>query len=74
MAGVVLETLQVETSPFGKASHQAKNISGGKVLTKITARKRTGTPTGITNPMVNIQMKTTFFTEIPTLIPREKLP
>ena len=74
MAGVVLETLQVETSPFGKASHQGKNISGGKVLTKITARKRTGTPTGITKPMVNIQMKTTFFKEIPTLIPREKLP
>ena len=38
------------------------------------ACKRAGTSTEITSTMVNMQMKTTFFKEIPTLIPQEKLP
>ena len=66
--------LQVETSPFGKAPFQANNIVGSKVLTKTTACKRAGTSTEITSTMIHMQMKTTFFKEIPTLIPQEKLP
>ena len=54
-------------------NHQTNNIVGCKVLTKTTASKRAGTSTGITSTMVNMQMKTTFFKEIPTLIPQEKL-
>ena len=60
--------------PFRKGPCQANNIVRGKVLAKTTASKRTGTPTRITIAMTNKQMKTTFFKEIPTVIPREKLP
>ena len=69
--------LQVETSPFGKVPRQANNTVGGggegRVLTNKTASKRAETSTRVTSTMANIQMKITFFKEIPTLIPREKL-
>ena len=63
----------MENRTFGKAPRQANNIVGSKVLTKTTASKRAGTSTAVTSIMVNMQIKTIFFKEIPTLAPREKL-
>ena len=63
----------METSTFVKAPHQANNMMGGRVLTNTIASKRAGTSTGVTSTMVNMQMKTPFFKEIPTLVPRVKL-
>ena len=64
----------METSPFGKTPRQANNIVGGKVLKNTTASKKAGTSTGVTSTTVSMQMKATFFKEIPTLVSREKLP
>ena len=63
----------MENSPFGKAPRQANNIVGSKVLTNTTASKRAVTSTAVTSIMVNMQIKTIFFKEIPTLVPRQKL-
>ena len=65
----------METNPFGKAPATQTTSwgrRGGKVLTKTTVSERAGISTRITSTMVNMQMKTTFFKEMPTLIPREK--
>ena len=43
-------------------------------LTKTTTSKGNGTAIEITSTVVYMQMKATFFKEMPSLIPREKLP
>ena len=53
---------------------QLNKIVGGNVLTNTTPSRRAAISTGVTSTMVNMQMKKTFFKEIRTLIPREKLP
>ena len=53
---LLLKTLQVVTSPFGKPSFQSNNIvvREGVVLTKATASKKVGTSTGITSTIVKL--------------------
>ena len=53
-----------------KAHKQLKELVANAVFEDST---RAGTSTGLTSTMVNMQMKTTFFKEIPTLVQREKL-
>ena len=68
-ASAVYKDAASGNQPCRKDPHQANNIVGGKVLTKTIASKRAETSTGITSTMVIMQMKTTFFKKIPTLIP-----
>lgn len=63
-----------DRSPSKQHCGEGERGEGGKVLTKTTESKRAGTPTEVTRAMVNMQMKTTFFKNISTLIPPEKLP
>ena len=73
LASAVFKDAASGNQPFLKDPPPSKQHRGGKVLTNTTASKRAGTSTGVTSSMVNMQMKTTFFKEIPTLVPREKL-
>ena len=73
LASAIFKDAAFENQFFGTSHHQTNNIVGGKVLIKTTKNKTAETSTGITSKMVNMQMRTNFLKEIPTLIAPEKL-